>query len=107
MNINKHTLWHNIRTFSTGFFIIGLIPFPFVFMGPSNSSNTNIYFSYLFISLAGIIVAQLMVVKYKAYEETTDKRKKQQTLYGIIGVSLILLFVLSVALLPVLSKILQ
>lgn len=94
MSINKHTLWHSIRTVSTGLFIIGLLPFPLPFMGPVNPYAVSIYFLYLVVTFVGIIIGQNMTMRYKQYADNSNTKKKREKIYGIIGISVILLLFL-------------
>lgn len=94
MRMNKHTLWHSIRTVSTGLFVIGLIPLAFLFTGPVVPSAVVSYFVYLLVTFLGIVIGQIMTVKYRHYADTADSKRKRERIYGIIGISLIVLFFL-------------
>jgi hypothetical protein len=91
MGFNKHTFWHNIRTISTGLFVIGLIPSPFLFMGSVNLSSVSAYGLYMLLSLVGIILGSILTAQYRHLADTEDTKKKREKIYGIIGLSLILI----------------
>jgi branched-subunit amino acid permease len=54
-----------------------------------------------------VALAQIMVVKYKQLKDVRDTTKKNQKWYGIIGISIILLFVLTMVVMPYITRLMQ
>jgi archaellum biogenesis protein FlaJ (TadC family) len=89
MTINKYSLWHNIRTISSGLFIVGLFIVPVLFMGATNTPFYRNYLTYMSLSLIGIIIGTVMTIKYRSDKAISSNLKKRQNVYGLIALALI------------------
>lgn len=75
----------------------------YLLLGTNNMFGTNPSdaIPYIIASLSAIIFSWLMEVKYEAHRDIPEiSTKKERTIYGIIGISVILLFAALIACLP-------
>jgi hypothetical protein len=107
MNINWFSFYHKLRIISGIALTLSVIMLGFyLLLGTDNMFGTSPSDATpsMAVSLAATILSWLMEVKYKAYRDTPDtSTKKERTIYGIIGISIIILFAAFVACLPLLS----
>ena len=69
-------------------------------MGPVVMSTVITYFIYLLITLLGTILGATKTIQYKQYADTSTQKMKHEKIYGIIGISLIVLFLLVFLVIP-------
>lgn len=78
----------------------------YLFLGTDNMFGTSPSdtIPYISASLSAIIFSWLMEVKYKAHRDIPEtSTKKERTIYGTIGISVIILFAVLVAALPLIG----
>jgi YbbR domain-containing protein len=78
----------------------------YLFLGTNNMFGTNPSdaMPYIIASLSATIFSWLIEVKYEAHRDVPEtSTKKERTIYGIIGISIILLFAALVVCLPLIS----
>lgn len=90
--MNKYDIAHGLRTLTVGLLTLGLIPLPFIFMGPINADTATQYIFGLLLLLIVAVVSQVFVMRYKSLRNTSDARKSAERVYSVIGLSVIGLF---------------
>lgn len=107
MNINWFSFYHKMRIISGIALALSLAMLGLdLLLGTDNMFDTSPFDAvpYVATSLVAIILSWLMEVKYKAYRDVPEvSTKKQRTIYGIIGISIILLFAAFLIYLPLIS----
>ena len=87
MKINPYIVARSVRALLLVVFVVLLFPLPFVFFSP-DASKTFTYFAVLAFIFIAICVASVFCTKYVALKPAPNK--KAERLYGIIGITLIL-----------------
>lgn len=107
MNINWFSFYHKMRIISGIALTLSSIMLAFyLLLGTNNMFGTSPSdaIPYIIASLSAIIFSWLMEVKHETQRDIPEtSTKKERTIYGIIGISVILLFAMLVACLPLIS----
>lgn len=106
MNINWYSFYDKISSISVTLLILGLfILTPFLINDDNNFFDTSWFIPYLVITFVVTVFSWLMTIKYKALRHVPETTTKQAgRLYGVIGISLILLFFLFLIALPLIFQ---
>jgi len=105
MNLNPYVVARTIRAIFA-VLLAGMLPFlvvgfiPLAMAGPRPLFT---YFGIIALLIIGIAVASVFCTKYQALKPAPNKRAER--VYGVIGISLILLVFLVIVLVPILSSV--
>ncbi len=98
MKLNPYIIARTIRAILLVVFVVLLFPLPFVFFSP-DASKAFTYVAILALVFIAICVASVFCTKYIAFKPTPNK--KAERIYGIIGITLIILAFSIVVVAPV------
>ena len=100
MNINWYSFYHKIRTLSSIALALCLLNVIVdIYLGEDNMFGTSPYYSapYLITAFIATAFSWMMMIKYKPLRDVPETDTKEaRRVYGVIGISLILFFLLFV-----------